>query len=287
MRLPGNGGTAASDQKIEIRALVGLGHALDVQLLIPALHRRCRLPPLRTPGLQFFLRHIEMELPCFHIHLNHVAVPHQRERSANRGFRSDVQDHRAISGSAHASVRDADHVFEPAFEYFGWQTHIADLRHARIAARSTVLEHKNRIFVHHQIRVLDAFVIVLNIFEGHGRAAMAQQMRRCRRRLDYRAVRREIAPQYCDPTVFRQRIVHRPNDFAIPVGSVLRVFPDGLSVYGKRVTMQQTVLAQKANDSGKPAGVVEIFHQKASRGHQVDDSFDLAAQFVPIASGKA
>ena len=46
VRLPGNGGAAASDQEIEIRTLVGLGHALDVQLLIPALHRRLRLPPL-------------------------------------------------------------------------------------------------------------------------------------------------------------------------------------------------------------------------------------------------
>ena len=50
--------------------------------------------------------------------------------------------------------------------------------------------------------------------------------------------------------------------------------------------MQQAVLAQETNDSGKTAGVIEVLHQKASGGHEVDYGLNLAAQFVPIAQGK-
>ena len=40
------------------------------------------------------------------------------------------------------------------------------------------------------------------------------------------------------------------------------------------------------NHGRNAAGVVEILHQKASGGHQVDDGLDLAAQLVPVAQGK-
>src|SRR5579862_9062151 len=101
MRFPGHCRPAASDQKIEIRTLVGLGHSINVQLLISALHCRLRLSPLGSSGLQLFLGNIEMKLSRFHVQFDHVAVSNQRERAANRGLWSDVEDHSSVGGPAH------------------------------------------------------------------------------------------------------------------------------------------------------------------------------------------
>ena len=79
VRFPWNRCTPASSQEIEIRSLVGLHHMINIQLLISALHSRLRLFPPRAPGGQLFVGDFEMNLPGFHIDLDHVAAAHQRQ----------------------------------------------------------------------------------------------------------------------------------------------------------------------------------------------------------------
>ena len=67
MRLAWNFVAAATRQKIQIRARIGLHYALYVKLLVAAFHGVNRWLPLLTPPLQLVLRNIEVETPGFHV----------------------------------------------------------------------------------------------------------------------------------------------------------------------------------------------------------------------------
>ena len=54
----------------------------------------------------------QVEPPRRDVEPDHVAVLHQRERTADRGLGGDMQDDRAEGGAAHAGVGDPDHVVD-------------------------------------------------------------------------------------------------------------------------------------------------------------------------------
>ena len=84
------------------------------------------------------------------------------------------------------------------------------------------------------------------------RPRVLHQLRRRRRRLDDRAVGREVAAQHRDAGVGLERLLERLDHVAVVAGRVLVVLPDRLAVGGERVLVQQTVLARAR--ASPPAG---------------------------------
>jgi hypothetical protein len=58
------------------------------------------------------------------------------------------------------------------------QAHVADLGHARIALRPAVLQHHDAGLVDVERIVVDPRLVVVDVLEHHGPAAMFHQMRR-------------------------------------------------------------------------------------------------------------
>ena len=59
---------------------------------------------------------------------------------------ADVQNHRSVGGAAHARIGNADHIGDAFTQQFGGQQHVAHFRHARITARSAILQHHDASF---------------------------------------------------------------------------------------------------------------------------------------------
>ena len=51
--------------------------------------------------------------------------------------------------------------------------------------------------------------------------------------------------------------------------------------------MDQTLVAQGADDRGQTACVVEVFHQESPRGHKVRDGWHVSAQTIPIVEAES
>src|SRR6185437_12730083 len=90
--------------------------------------------PRSLPALKFRLRDLDRQTTPRNIELDDVTGPHQRQRSAKRRFRGDVQDDRAEAGTAHPSIADPDHVGYTSLEQLGRQRDVRHLGHPWIAA---------------------------------------------------------------------------------------------------------------------------------------------------------
>ena len=112
---------------------------------------------------------------------------------------------------------------------------------------------------------------------------MLHQARRCGRRLEHRAVRREVAAQHRDAAVRRERVVERPDHLGVPVRRLLGSSPRcvwPLTVSASRWSRPR--FAQRAHHRRQAAGVVEVLHQEPARRHQVDERRHVAAERVPV-----
>ena len=83
-----------------------------------------------------------------------------------------------------------------------------------------------------------------------------------------------------------QRVVNRANHFLIPVRGVFAIFPKGLAIDRRRIAMNVAILTQGADGSRETAGIIKVFHQKAARGHQVDQRRHIVTKLVPVFEGK-
>src|SRR5262245_19677005 len=131
VRMARNAGIAPAHEEVEIAALVGLQHTLDIETLIAAARRRLRRGPGLAALAQLLLIDEELEAPSRNVELDHVTVLHQSERAAARGFGRGVEDDGAIGRAAHAGIGYAHHVGNALLQELRRQRHIADLRHAR------------------------------------------------------------------------------------------------------------------------------------------------------------
>ena len=279
-------GAAATDQEIEVAALIGLEHMIEIELLVTARHRRRRRRPGGAARLEFLIGHLDLEAAFGDIEDDHIALLHQRQRTAGGRLRRDVQDDGAIGGAAHARVRDPHHVGDPFLQDLGRQAQISDFGHARISLGAAVLEHHDRAFVDVQRRIVDALVIVFDGLEDDGAAPVTHQIGARRRRLEHGAIGRQIAAQHGDAAAFRQRLVERADHLGVVIRRIGGVLPDGLAVHRRGVAVEQTGLAKGAQHRRQAAGVIIVLHQEPPRRHQIDDGRHIAPQPVPVVERK-
>ncbi|MNG15916.1 hypothetical protein D3C84_997770 [compost metagenome] len=85
-----------------------------------------------------------------------------------------MQNYRSIGSTAHPSIRDPHHIFDPFSEELGRQTDIPKLRHAWITFRSNIPQNKHRIFVYIQIRKINTFIEIFNTIKHDCFSGMSQ-----------------------------------------------------------------------------------------------------------------
>src|SRR6266542_1488177 len=97
VRLTSHFVAAAANQKIEVRALIRLLYVLDVQTR-PAAGRQIQLgnAPRRASRDELRVADVQVQPALLDVDLDHVSVLHERERTACRSFRRDVQHRRAV-----------------------------------------------------------------------------------------------------------------------------------------------------------------------------------------------
>src|ERR1700735_3233729 len=99
---------------------------------------------------------------------------HQGQWTAGRGLGRSVQDYRPIGRSAHASIRNTDHVSHTFAEQFRRQQQVADLSHTGIPAGAAVLEDHHATLIDVQRLVVYPSMKFFDRFEGYGPPAMVQ-----------------------------------------------------------------------------------------------------------------
>jgi hypothetical protein len=192
-------------------------------------------PPRRRAVWPVRLRDVQVQAAFGAVEFDEVAFAHRGQRPAGCGFGCHVQHHRAIGRAAHAGVRDAHHVLHALAQQLGRQAHVADLGHAGVALGAAVLHHHDAAGVDVQVLVDDALLVVFQVLEHHGPAAVLEQGGRGRRRLEHRAARRQVAAQDADAAIGHQRIGQRADHLVVVLRRLAHVVPERAAVHGQRL----------------------------------------------------
>src|ERR1700730_4534472 len=134
-----------------------------------------------------------MQFTAFYIQLDQIAVLYQGERTSYRRFRAAMQDYRAISGAAHTSIGNPDHIGDTGFQKLRWQAHITNLCHPGITARAAIFEHQNRVLVNLQRRVVNALMIMFDVVEHDRSPRVLEQTWTSCGRFQHSPVWRQVA----------------------------------------------------------------------------------------------
>ena len=113
------------------------------------------------------------------------------------------------------------------------------------------------------VGIVDARGHVVVVLEHHGRPGMAREMRLHRRRLDHRAVRREVAAQHRETVALDERIASRTDHVVVVDGRALEVLAERLRVDGQRGQVEE--VGQTRHQPAQAARVVEVLHQVLAR----------------------
>ena len=126
---------------------------------------RRRRSPGGAPARKFVVADVQMNAACRDIDLDLVAGLHQRQRTADKTFRGDVQDAGAVACAAHACVGNAHHVAHAGFDQLLRDRQHAPFRHAGSAFRSGVFQHQHVVRRDVEIVAFDFERHVIVIFE--------------------------------------------------------------------------------------------------------------------------
>ncbi len=160
----------------------------------------------------------------------------------------------------------------PLRSTFGGNSHVADFGKSRVAQRTAILQHHDAGLVDIERLVGDAGVVVFDILEHHGTAAVPHQAGRCRRRLDDGPVRREVAAQHGYAAAFGKRLVEGAGwTSLVPVARVLDAVTHRAAGDGEAHRGANAPPRQQSHHHGQTAGVVEVLHQELARRLEMDD----------------
>ena len=109
---------------------------------------------------------------------------------------------------------------------------------------------------------------------------MLEQTGSRRGRFDQCTAGRQVAAQHRDARVLADRILSAVNHLRVPARRTLGVLAHGLAIHSQSVFVDQ--VSECAHHGRNSACVVEIFHQKLARWHEVHQQWQLVAQPVEI-----
>ena len=136
----GNCGRVAGLEKVEIAAFVGLRDVPLVQHRITSPVTAGRRLPCLPCAAAVRRRRRADGCAAPDVDRDQVAAVDQRQRAADRALRRDVQHARAVVCSAHARVRDADHVAHALREQLFRDREVAPFGKPRCAHRACIAQ---------------------------------------------------------------------------------------------------------------------------------------------------
>src|SRR5213592_687458 len=78
-------------EEVEVAALVRLRDMIQEQLAVASRIVRLRWSPSGAPAIQFFVRHLQVQLTRFDVQLDQVSVLDESQCSSYRSLRVDVE----------------------------------------------------------------------------------------------------------------------------------------------------------------------------------------------------
>src|SRR5207247_5087418 len=96
----------AGMQKIEITTPISLRNMRRVQGAESSIVSHRRRGPFLAPARQLSVAHVEMQFATWHVQLDQIAIEDKCQWPAHIRLRRDVQNARAVRGSANSGVRN-------------------------------------------------------------------------------------------------------------------------------------------------------------------------------------
>src|SRR5215469_18975480 len=124
MRLPRHRVAAATDEEVQIRAGIRLKDMVEVKPLVASGHGGRHRFPMGPPPSDLLVGYIQMQASLLHVQFYAVALADLCERTTDRRLRRHMQYHRPIRRTAHARIRDPDHVRDAALQQFWGKSHV-------------------------------------------------------------------------------------------------------------------------------------------------------------------
>lgn len=125
-----------------------------------------------------------------------VAVADQAQRTARSRLGADVQNTRAVGGSAHPGIGNPHHVGDALAQQLAGDGQLAPFGHAGGTARAGIAQHQHGIRGDIQVGVVEAGHHVAHVVEHHGGPLVHQQGRGGRAALDHCAAGRQVAAHH-------------------------------------------------------------------------------------------
>ena len=183
----------------------------------------------------------------------------------------------------------------PARRSFGWQRHVAHLRHARVTTRDRSPAARARCRgVTSSVGIVDPRLEVLDRVEHERRAGVHQQLRRRSRRLHHRTLRAEVATEHRDPGLGDQRVVERTDHrrvagraavattSRIGVPDTVSASPSSRSTRAPAMTAGRPPASKKSSIRRDPAGMMSTSSGKRepmrSKSSSVERDADPAGE---------
>ena len=243
-------------QEVEVAALVGLQHVLEVERAVAAPRSAARR------GAALGEAALDLARPG---RRGRGGAPRRRGRSGRRRAPRASGPPAADSGATCRTTvpnavplmrasRDPHHVGHAAREQLLRDRQLAPLRHARAAARARVAQHEHRVGAStsrpgSSIRAGD----VVDVLEDERRAAVAQQLGRGGAALDHRAARGEGAAQDAEPALGLSGLVERSRSRRGRAPRRRRALAERLAGDGQRVAVRAAARARCSTACTPPA----------------------------------
>ena len=191
-----------------------------------------------------------------------------------------MEDDGAERRAAHARVGDPEHVLHARPCQLGRNGQVSRFGHPG-ANRPRILQHQRIVWMHVQIRIVDAGREIVEILEDDRSSDMLEETLVSRSALEDRPVRRNVAEQGEQPSAALKRIVHGTDDRTVDkAGAMPQAFLERLP--GDRATRQMQERLELLEHCGDAAGRMEVLHVVLARRFEVHEDRGGLAEAVQM-----
>jgi len=265
-------------EEAEVTAFVGLGDFVFEELAVTTGVTFFGRSPGGAAGGELFFADVKSDGAIGDIEFDEVAILHEGEGAADRGFGRDVEDAGTVGSTGHSGIGDAEDVADSFFEEVFWDGKHAGFGDAGRANRAGILHDENVVFGDAEGGIVDAFLNVWVVFEDNGGAFVLQEFWSSGGSFDDGAFGGKVSPKDGGASLLGDRIVEGTNDFVVVDFRAVETFAEGLSEDGGGVEVEE--VADAVEEGREPAGIEEVGHDVFAGRSEVGEDGSFARDFV-------
>lgn len=265
-------------EEAEVTAFVGLGDFVFEELAVTTGVTFFGRSPGGAAGGELFFADVKSDGAIGDIEFDEVAILHEGEGAADRGFGRDVEDAGTVGSTGHSGIGDAEDVADSFFEEVFWDGKHAGFGDAGRANGSGILHDENVVFGDAEGGIVDAFLNVWVVFEDNSGSFVLEESGSGGGGFDDGTFGGEVSSEDGGAALFEERLVERDNDVVVVNFRAVEAFAEGLSEDGGGVEVEE--VSHSIEESGEAAGIEEVGHDVFSGGSEVGEDGGLAGDFV-------